>query len=332
MDKILSIIVPVYNQEPYLAKCLDSLLNQDLTNYEILAINDGSTDNSANILEKYALKYDNVMVVNQENKGLGGARNTGLSRARGKYVMFIDSDDYIEPNSLSILINKISADKSDILYANFIKVDTSGNIVAKQPQEQTTHYTTDIVDNVTFFSRHFGFVCYVCLFIFERNFLVENKFSFKEKIYMEDTEAIPRLLVQAKKISMLDYPFYNYVQTPTSIMRDSSKTEKRLKDTLYVTKLLREFQVQNIKDDGINDWFDKLNSINAVRLCSAVSKQGLNFYSKVVYKTLVSLDVFPLSTKIVPVSFSIMAYIINLNWNAAVALLSIINKLKICFC
>ena len=96
----LSIIVPVYNVADYLPKCLDSLLVQDLSQneYEIIVVNDGSTDNSGKIAEEYSKTYSNIILINQENQGLSGARNTGIQNAKGEYVQFVDSDDYLEPN------------------------------------------------------------------------------------------------------------------------------------------------------------------------------------------------------------------------------------------
>ena len=101
--KRLSIIVPIFNVELYLAKCLDSLVIQDIQKheYEIIIINDGSTDSSKDIIKSYLKKYSNIRYIVQENQGLGGARNTGILNACGKYLMFVDSDDYIEKNCLN---------------------------------------------------------------------------------------------------------------------------------------------------------------------------------------------------------------------------------------
>ena len=100
-----SIIVPVYNVESYLAKCLDSILCQSYKDYEIIAINDGSTDNSSKILKEYVDKYDNIIVINQENQGLSQARNNGVKEAKGEYIIFADSDDFIEKDLLKKIKN-----------------------------------------------------------------------------------------------------------------------------------------------------------------------------------------------------------------------------------
>ena len=118
-----SFIVPVYNVEKYLSRCLDSLLTQNYQNFEIICINDGSPDNSINILQMYQKKHNNIFIINQENKGLGGARNTGLKYASGDYIWFIDSDDWIEPTSLYLLNNYISQEGSkDMILFNAYRI------------------------------------------------------------------------------------------------------------------------------------------------------------------------------------------------------------------
>ena len=104
-EKLLSIVVPVYNAETYIKQCLDSLLEQDTEQekYEIICINDGSTDDSLRILEEYAKKYDNIRLIDKQNEGVSVARNLGLEKACGKYVWFVDADDFIKPNCLKMI-------------------------------------------------------------------------------------------------------------------------------------------------------------------------------------------------------------------------------------
>lgn len=111
---LISVVVPVYNVEKYLRKCLDSILNQSFEEFELLLINDGSTDRSGEICEEYAAVDNRIVCVNQENRGLGGARNKGIEIARGKYILFIDSDDYIDKNMLKQLFGNIEMSKADV--------------------------------------------------------------------------------------------------------------------------------------------------------------------------------------------------------------------------
>ena len=118
--KLLSIIVPVYNVEKYLSKCLDSLLAQDIpiSDYEIIIVNDGSTDSSLVIAESYSQTNSNIRVISQLNKGLGGARNTGIRSSEGKYLFFVDSDDTIQKNTLKPLLECMESKKLQVLRFN----------------------------------------------------------------------------------------------------------------------------------------------------------------------------------------------------------------------
>lgn len=115
MPKV-SVIIPVYNTEPYLYECLNSIINQTLKDIEIICVNDGSTDSSLNILEKYAEYDSRIVIFSQENKGQSVARNVGLSAASGEYVYFMDSDDVLSLNAMETLFNHATKDKTDIIY------------------------------------------------------------------------------------------------------------------------------------------------------------------------------------------------------------------------
>ncbi|GHT43715.1 hypothetical protein AGMMS49965_18080 [Bacteroidia bacterium] len=325
-ELILSIIVPAYNAERYIEKCLNSLLNQDLEGYEIIVINDGSTDKTVEIVTQYTEKSDVISLISQENQGQGVARNVGISNAKGKYLMFVDADDYLKENSISVLIKRIEMDNSDLLYGNYEKVDVEGHILNKTKIEKLTNYTDKPLSSEQFLSTPFGFYCYTPLFVYKSSFIQNLDFSFLPKIYLEDTEWLSKVIFYAKKIAMIDYPFYNYVQTPESSMRDSNQLEKKIKDTLYVTQLMREFQTKNVQEKGINEWFDKVIGANVIWLCGVVSKKEFKFYNKTVYKTLTDSNVFPLKLKRMPLKFILTSYLINFNWNLAVVLLSIIKK------
>ena len=121
----LSIIVPIYNVEQYLGKCIDSLLNQDLPHkdYEIILVDDGSPDGCPAICDDYAKTHSNVRVIHRQNGGLSAARNSGIEVAQGRYVQFVDSDDYLEPNVLKTLVEKMEDDNLDILRFNYQNVN-----------------------------------------------------------------------------------------------------------------------------------------------------------------------------------------------------------------
>ena len=115
----VSVIVPIYNVEKYLRKCLDSLVNQTLKDIEIICINDGTKDNSVNIVNEYLQKYPNVILINQENQGLGMARNNAMKHAKGDYIAFVDSDDWVDLNMYEVLYNKAIETNADIVECDY---------------------------------------------------------------------------------------------------------------------------------------------------------------------------------------------------------------------
>ena len=125
----VSVIVPVYNTEKYLRKCLDSLVNQDFSDYEIVIVNDGSTDSSESIINEYVSKYDFIKSFAKANGGLSSARNYGIDKASGNYLAFVDSDDYVESNYLKELYESITKDKSDIAVCEFSYVYSDGKVI-----------------------------------------------------------------------------------------------------------------------------------------------------------------------------------------------------------
>ena len=131
----LSFIVPIYNVEKYLDRCIDSLVNQDISKeiYEIICIDDASIDNSRYIIEQYKIQYSNIILIShKENKGLSATRNTGINLAKGKYIWFIDSDDFIEYNCLSFLLRKCEFNDIDILCFNYNVVNNC-DLISKNP-------------------------------------------------------------------------------------------------------------------------------------------------------------------------------------------------------
>lgn len=129
----ISVIIPVYNVEKYLRECIDSVLNQTFKDFEIICVNDGSTDSSSDILEEYTHKHESIHVINKKNEGSGPARNTGLKHAHGNYVFFLDSDDYLVENALEKLYENIILNKSDMVFLKKAIVDDEGNVNFKKP-------------------------------------------------------------------------------------------------------------------------------------------------------------------------------------------------------
>ena len=138
MLPVVSIIIPVYNVESYLAECLDSACNQTLKNIEIICINDGSTDNSLNILQEYEKRDNRISIISQDNRGASRARNIGIQHAKGKYIYFLDSDDYLAHDALEMLVNTMETGNLELLLFN-ANVFGEAGVEKKRLQTEKKH-------------------------------------------------------------------------------------------------------------------------------------------------------------------------------------------------
>lgn len=291
----LSIIVPVYNVSKYLAKCLDSLLAQDLKpeEYEIIVVNDGSTDNSSEMAEEYADKYSNIVLINQENQGLSGARNTGIKVAQGKYIQFVDSDDYLEPNVLKTLVDKMDDDNLDILRFNYQNVNENYEVYEPYKEHKPfVDYRDEVCDGLTFLTERLGYACYAVQFIIKSDLLKKDGNLFKTGIYFEDTEWTPRILTQAQRVTSTDFMVYNYLLRSGSITNSVSIEKKRkvLDDKIALVQSLKE----QMADKSDKRWYEGMISATVVSIIEYVAA---NFQqeSKQYLNTLQELIIYPLS-------------------------------------
>jgi len=239
----LSIIVPCYNVEAYLEKCLISLLQQDISknDYEIVIINDGSTDGSLAIAEEYEKKNKNIKIISQTNKGLGAARNTGIKVSKGKSILFVDSDDFIKENVLEGLLNTLESDTLDILRFNYEGIDEKGNIISKKKNSTySINWNEEITNGEVFLTEKLGWACYVWAFLFDSSFLKKNKIHFNEDIYFEDVEWLVNVLLKAQRVKCINKHVYFYLLRSGSITQsvDMIKKNKIISDKVYVANYL----------------------------------------------------------------------------------------------
>ena len=206
-----SIVVPVYNVEDYLDDCLSSLQSQDYTDFEVICVNDGSTDRSREMLSSWETLFPQMRVIDRENGGLSAARNTGLEIANGDYVVFVDSDDRVEPTMLSRLAEEATGE--DMICFACRKSD-SGATDALHPEQSDgwSYYNHHALEH-----REVPFVC-VWQRCYRRKFLLENNLCFHVGILHEDNEFTPRACLKAKRIKVIPDVLYNYRIRPGSIM------------------------------------------------------------------------------------------------------------------
>lgn len=290
----LSIIVPFYNVAKFLSKCVESLLKQDFSGeeYEIIVINDGSTDGSDLIAIKYANEYRNVYLINQQNKGAGGARNTGIQYSGGKYIQFVDADDFLCFNRIRTLLDKMDRDELDILRFNYQHVNEHYEVV--QPHKnpgQFVDYRDEVTDGISFLTQRLGYACYVPQFIFRSDLIRKEKNLFKEQIYFEDTEWIPRILIQAKRITSVNTIVYNYLLNEESITQgmDDEKKRKILNDKLSIVDSMK-IQMADMKDKR---WHKGMIAFTVLSALDDAIAYFWNEYADVIAK-IKQKEVFPL--------------------------------------
>ena len=292
----LSIGVPVYNVEQYLRKCVDSLLEQDLSSseYEIILVDDGSTDNCPQICEEYTAKYENVSVIHQHNAGLSAARNSMIPVAKGKYIMFVDSDDYLQTNVLGHLLQTIEEKQLDILRFNYQNVNEQYEIF--QPFKNFRPYVDygeDVLSGEEFLNEKLGYACYAWQFIMRTELVQRLGNLFKPGIYFEDTEWTPRVMIQAQRVSSTPLLVYNYFWRVGSISL-SVVPEKKRKVIEDKIKLLYGFRVQQ-KLVSNPQWFVWLTSVMTMSILGLLTEFS-STERKPYIEEIHSLGIFPLTT------------------------------------
>ena len=213
-----SIVVPVYNVEQYLEQCLESLQAQNDGDYEVICVNDGSTDSSRDILAEWEARMPQMRVIDRENGGLSAARNTGLKATKGDYVLFVDSDDWVEPNFLECLNSSLITHHSSLTPLDMICFAcqrTDNEATDSLHREQTSGW--DYYNRHALEARVVPFVC-VWQRCYRREFLMDNNLWFREGILHEDNEFTPRVCLKAKSIKVIPDVLYNYRVRPNSIM------------------------------------------------------------------------------------------------------------------
>lgn len=250
----ISVIVPVYNVEKYLRECLDSLINQTLTDIEIICINDGSTDNSLEILKEYAKKDDRIKVINQENKGLGATRNIGINIAKGDYISFIDSDDFLELTTYEKTYEICAEKNLDMIMFKLINYDDEEDRYYTSKYYEMKKIESIVNDNVFDYKdlgdAIFNIAVSACNKLYNRNFIIQNNFKFPKNIAFEDNYFFWNVLLSAKRIYFCKEHLYKRRRHLNSII---GKKGKNHIDTIKINNLIFQIFLNN-------NIFNKYNS------------------------------------------------------------------------
>ncbi len=216
-DILFSIIIPVYKVEKYIKECVESVLNQSYKSFEIILVDDGSPDNCPKICDEMAKNNKEISVIHKKNGGLSSARNEGIKNAKGRYILCIDSDDYLEKNDcLMKITQKIEERNPDVVLINYKKlVESTGKEIIALPQEKEFRILSDndldrLVSNGVYMSS-------ACHKVVNRKMLIDNKIDFVEGVISEDVEWSAKILLHCKNIEYLDDCFYIYRQRNNSI-------------------------------------------------------------------------------------------------------------------
>lgn len=269
-----SIIVPVYNVEDYIEKCIESIEKQTYKDYEIIIVNDGTKDKS---IDK--IKDKKVKIINQKNKGLSAARNKGVEYAKGDYLIFLDSDDYWKKDLLKE-INKSLENNPDIVRFQIQEVGEDKKIIKKYNEQPFTNKNGE--ESFELISQY-HFVENAWCYAIKREYYLKEKFTFKEGTIHEDFGLIPLVIIKSKIVNSISYLGYCYLQRKGSIMNNSDyqKTKKKVEDFYtHYQYLVSEIDKTNLKKEVFKSFV--ANSM-LLKICD-LNRKDYNHYLKLLRK------------------------------------------------
>ena len=242
--KKITLIVPVYNSEQYIKKCLESILNQTYKNYEILVVNDGSKDNSQEIIDEYKNKYpEKIIAIKQENKGVAVTRNESIKKANGDYIMFIDNDDYIDKDYIESFVNELEIEEYDVVIGGYRR-PTENNKIIKKMSLKNTEWSKFMI--MAPWAK-----------IYKKDYLIKNNIEFLDNNIGEDVYFNMQALQLTDKIKIINYIGYNWFFFFYSVSNTSQRHYKELNifDLLNKTyNKLKEGKILN-KNYEINELY-----------------------------------------------------------------------------
>lgn len=262
MSVKFSVIVPAYNAGKYLTRCLDSLLCQDLPldEYEIIVVNDGSVDNTAELLGAYSQKASNIRCFTTENRGVSEARNYGCFQAVGDYFIFVDADDWIKSNTLPLLYDKMEADHLDLLVMDYRFWNSHGELPQALHFADKCKQGIDVCAGTEFMQKCLPPV--VWSIVYRSAFWKEHDFHFLP-IRHEDEELVPRVFYFASRVAFLPLDFYNYYQNENSFMMNYD--DRSCIYMLRAMESLESFRLKYVKEDRMNVFFQNLIARNLLK-------------------------------------------------------------------
>lgn len=284
----LSIIIPAYNIQDYIRECLDSCINAlgvSGKEYEIIVVNDGSTDDTLKIAQEYSHRCDNVAIVTRKNGGLSAARNTGLQNAKGDYVWFVDGDDYITQDALTTIFHDIVSYGCDIFSYGYNEIVEASNVGSVSLRAE------DVILNAheEFTNCNFGFPTPVWMHVYRRTYLLENELYFCEGIIHEDVEYKFRSHYLTASVLLSHKIIYNYrLSRVGSIMSNAVKDPQRSIDSnnIIIKRFIDYCEVKNVPDNVKRQYLGELSLLAIMRIFN--QENDLIIQNKVNIKNLCS--------------------------------------------
>ena len=295
--KKLSFIIPLYNSAQWLEKCLYSVLNQDLpeSEVEIICVNDGSPDNSADLAREIAKDHPSIVVIDQENQGPSGARNTGMRHATGKYLCFVDPDDFVEPNVYGGLIKQMEEQQLDMLRFNYQIVNEHYEVIPKRPFELKFDYTPQLMTGTQFLSERLDIACNIWRYIYRTEIIIKNNIWCYVGDYYDDTPWLPLVLMKAERMNICDTVVYDYLERSDSLVNAKSpKAVQRKIDGSFMLLDLLQDQMKVIKDQSILDWYHRMIAHSVISLLTMIAAHKFDRRKEYMSK-LKNYNLFPLS-------------------------------------
>ena len=270
-----SIIVPVYNVEKYIGKCLNSIISQTYDDYELIVVCDKSNDRSEEIVDKYASKENKIRKIYEENTGLARAKNIGVEKSLGEYLLFVDGDDYIEENLLEVLNDNLDA---DVIRFQAREVKDNNHIDYLEKE-------IDKMSGIEAFDEliKFHYIENSWLYSYRRDFWIKNNFKFNEGCIAEDFGLTPLIIAKAKSIKSISFIGYNYVQRDNSLMNndDYSKKIKKM-DDMIKQAIIQKSELEKIK--GTEKFVQFINN-SLIYYSTTLSLNDYKKYNKILKKS-----------------------------------------------
>lgn len=323
MEKdLISVIVPVYNIEKYLPRCINSILDQTYKNWEAIFVNDGSTDNSLKILEEYKKIDERIKIIDKKNAGSGAARNDGIENSRGEYIAFLDSDDWYEKNFLEKLYNNLIENNSDVAMCNpkMTYDDMSKN------KKINTYFFNEIELNKTP-EKILGILAMPVVWnkLYKKEIIVKNGIKFPNCSFCEDVEFLYKTFLYVNKVSKIEDALYNYYQREDSVTKKVK--EESIEQLYQVLKNIENYIKNNFNSKLEIFYLYKIQFIYSVSL-TLLSRIDNDEILKKKINARNNFEVKNINKKLILTNKKILIYYIAIRLNKILLLTKFVSVLK----